>query len=162
MAICRECGTGVRTSRLLNEADSLAKVMPSTSRYKTTSLAGPANAGRRYLQPRLPVKRRTASGCRALARLRNEMDDPALHVADARYQCIAAICDVAESNTLTAGQPFHRTVKIKSCSTSYPRSADFPLCDVPDVPAGYQHRRGVAALFDVGSMFGTSVPAVVF
>lgn len=37
----------------------------------------------------------------ALARLRNEMDDPALHIADARYQCIAAICDVV-SNTLTA------------------------------------------------------------
>ncbi len=29
------------------------------------------------------------------------MDDPALHIADARYQCIAAICDVV-SNTLTA------------------------------------------------------------
>lgn len=37
----------------------------------------------------------------ALARLRNEMDDPALHIADARYQCISAICDVV-SNTLTA------------------------------------------------------------
>lgn len=29
------------------------------------------------------------------------MDDPALHIADARYQSIAAICD-AVSNTLTA------------------------------------------------------------
>ena len=29
------------------------------------------------------------------------MDDPALHIADARYQCIAAICDTV-SNTLTA------------------------------------------------------------
>ncbi|HER1245856.1 TPA: Fe(2+) transporter permease subunit FeoB [Salmonella enterica subsp. salamae serovar 48:z:e,n,x,z15] len=37
----------------------------------------------------------------SLARLKDEMDDPALHIADARYQCIAAICDVA-SNTLTA------------------------------------------------------------
>ncbi len=37
---------------LLNEADSLAKVIAPTS-AETTSLAGPANAGRRYLQPRL-------------------------------------------------------------------------------------------------------------
>ena len=42
----------------------------------------------------------------ALARLRNEMDDPALHIADARYQCIAAICDVV-SNTDGRTQPFH-------------------------------------------------------
>lgn len=33
----------------------------------------------------------------SLARLKDEMDDPALHIADARYQCIAAV-----SNTLTA------------------------------------------------------------
>ncbi|EAQ0313914.1 Fe(2+) transporter permease subunit FeoB [Salmonella enterica] len=37
----------------------------------------------------------------SLARLKDEMDDPALHIADARYQCIAAICDVV-NNTLTA------------------------------------------------------------
>ncbi|MRS17131.1 Fe(2+) transporter permease subunit FeoB [Enterobacteriaceae bacterium RIT691] len=37
----------------------------------------------------------------AVARLNEEMDDPALHIADARYQAIAAICD-AVSNTLTA------------------------------------------------------------
>lgn len=37
----------------------------------------------------------------SLARLKDEMDDPALHIADARYQCIAAIFDVV-SNTLTA------------------------------------------------------------
>ena len=37
----------------------------------------------------------------ALERLRGEIDDPALHIADARYQSIAAICDVV-SNTLTA------------------------------------------------------------
>lgn len=36
-----------------------------------------------------------------LARLKNEMDDPGLHIADARYQTIAAMCD-AVSNTLTA------------------------------------------------------------
>ena len=37
----------------------------------------------------------------AETRLKSEMDDPALHIADARYQAIAAICDVV-SNTLTA------------------------------------------------------------
>ncbi|MTH47709.1 Fe(2+) transporter permease subunit FeoB [Intestinirhabdus alba] len=37
----------------------------------------------------------------SLARLSDELDDPALHIADARYQCIAALCDVV-SNTLTA------------------------------------------------------------
>jgi ferrous iron transporter FeoB len=37
----------------------------------------------------------------ALARLQEEMDDPALHIADARYQAIASVCDVV-SNTLTA------------------------------------------------------------
>ncbi|ANI80923.1 Fe(2+) transporter permease subunit FeoB [Kosakonia oryzae] len=37
----------------------------------------------------------------ALARLKEGMDDPALHIADARYQSIAAICDTV-SNTLTA------------------------------------------------------------
>ncbi|MBN0889252.1 hypothetical protein JTM01_41125, partial [Pseudomonas aeruginosa] len=29
----------------------------------------------------------------ALANLSDEIDDPALHIADARYQTIAAICD---------------------------------------------------------------------
>ena len=37
----------------------------------------------------------------AQARLSDELDDPALHIADARYQAIAAICDVV-SNALTA------------------------------------------------------------
>ncbi|WP_312629638.1 Fe(2+) transporter permease subunit FeoB [Scandinavium sp.] len=37
----------------------------------------------------------------AIQRLNTEMDDPALHIADARYQSIAAVCDVV-SNTLTA------------------------------------------------------------
>ncbi len=36
-----------------------------------------------------------------LTRLQREIDDPALHIADARYQAISAICDVV-SNTLTA------------------------------------------------------------
>lgn len=33
-------------------------------------------------------------------RLRNEMDDSALYIVDARYQCIVVICDVV-SNILT-------------------------------------------------------------
>ncbi|KNC90182.1 Fe(2+) transporter permease subunit FeoB [Trabulsiella odontotermitis] len=37
----------------------------------------------------------------ALAHLHDSMDDPALHIADARYQTIAAVCD-SVSNTLTA------------------------------------------------------------
>ncbi|MGK0602796.1 Fe(2+) transporter permease subunit FeoB [Yokenella regensburgei] len=37
----------------------------------------------------------------AIARLQDTMDDPALHIADARYQTIAAVCD-SVSNTLTA------------------------------------------------------------
>lgn len=37
----------------------------------------------------------------SMARLRSAMDDPALHIADARYQSIAALCDTV-SNTLTA------------------------------------------------------------
>jgi len=37
----------------------------------------------------------------SLARLRAALDDPALHIADARYQSIAALCDTV-SNTLTA------------------------------------------------------------
>ncbi len=37
----------------------------------------------------------------AQTRLQSDIDDPALHIADARYQAISAICD-AVSNTLTA------------------------------------------------------------
>ncbi|MBA5602616.1 Fe(2+) transporter permease subunit FeoB [Pectobacterium aroidearum] len=37
----------------------------------------------------------------SLANLQKEMDDPALHIVDARYQTIAAICE-SVSNTLTA------------------------------------------------------------
>ncbi|HKS34866.1 MAG TPA: Fe(2+) transporter permease subunit FeoB [Enterobacteriaceae bacterium] len=46
----------------------------------------------------------------ALQRLSKEIDDPALHIADARYQSIAAICDVV-SNTLTA-EPSRLTTAI--------------------------------------------------
>lgn len=85
---------------LLNEADSLAKVMPSDIPLKQ----------RRWLGLQMlegDIYSRAYAGeasqhlDAALARLRNEMDDSALHIADARYQCIAAICDVV-SNTLTA------------------------------------------------------------
>ncbi|HBC0473617.1 TPA: Fe(2+) transporter permease subunit FeoB, partial [Escherichia coli] len=85
---------------LLNEADSLAKVMPSDIPLKQ----------RRWLGLQMlegDIYSRAYAGeasqhlDAALARLCNEMDDPALHIADARYQCIAAICDVV-SNTLTA------------------------------------------------------------
>lgn len=85
---------------LLNEADSLAKVMPSDIPLKQ----------RRWLGLQMlegDIYSRAYAGeasqhlDAALTRLRNEMDDPALHIADARYQCIAAICDVV-SNTLTA------------------------------------------------------------
>ncbi len=114
---------------LLNEADSLAKVMPSDIPLKqrrwlglqmlegdiySRAYAGEASqhldAQRRWLGLQMlegDIYSRAYAGeasqhlDAALARLRNEMDDPALHIADARYQCIAAICDVV-SNTLTA------------------------------------------------------------
>jgi ferrous iron transport protein B len=67
---------------------------------KTAPVARPADAGRGYLQPRLC--RHAADKLDAtVARLSDELDDPALHIADARYQAIASICDVV-SNALTA------------------------------------------------------------
>ena len=57
----------------------------------------------------------------ALARLRNEMDDPALHIADARYQCIAAICDTV-SNTLTAEPSRFTTAVDKIVLNRFPTS----------------------------------------
>ncbi len=89
----------VHYAQPLNEADSLAKVMPSDIPLKTTSLAGPTLEGDIYSRAYAGEASQHLDA--ALARLRNEMDDPALHIADARYQCIAAICDVV-SNTLTA------------------------------------------------------------
>lgn len=86
---------------LLNEADSLAKVMPSDIPLKQ----------RRWLGLQMlegDIYSRAYAGeasqhlDAALARLRNEMDDPALHIADARYQCIAAICDVVSNTLYTA------------------------------------------------------------
>ncbi len=55
----------------------------------------------------------------------DEIDDPALHIADARYQTIAAICD-AVSNTLTAEPPLHRRDG-QSDPQPLPRVADFSL-----------------------------------
>ncbi|MBB1202037.1 Fe(2+) transporter permease subunit FeoB [Enterobacteriaceae bacterium 89] len=85
---------------LLREADILAQAIPQEMPFRqrrwlglqmlegdiySRAYAGDANS---QLQA-------------AEARLQEEMDDPALHIADARYQAIAAICDVV-SNTLTA------------------------------------------------------------
>jgi ferrous iron transport protein B len=83
---------------------------------KTAPVARPADAGRRYLQPRL--RRHAADKLDAtVARLSDELDDPALHIADARYQAIAAICDVV-SNALTA-EPSRFTAAVdKLCSTA--------------------------------------------
>jgi ferrous iron transport protein B len=53
----------------------------------------------------------------SLARLQDEIDDPALHIADARYQTIAAICE-AVSNTLTAESSQFTAAVDKSFSTA--------------------------------------------
>ncbi len=82
----------------------------------------------------------------ALANLSDEIDDPALHIADARYQTIAAICD-AVSNTLTAEPSRFTRGDGQSDPQPLPRVADFSLCHVPDVPAGDKHRRRAAADF---------------
>lgn len=86
---------------LLREADDLAKVMPQEMPLKQRrwlglqmlegdiySLSYAGDAAQQQLNT-------------ATERLHKEMDDPALHIADARYQSIAAVCDVV-SNTLTA------------------------------------------------------------
>ncbi|UMX55644.1 Fe(2+) transporter permease subunit FeoB [Escherichia coli] len=82
----------------------------------------------------------------ALANLSDEIDDPALHTADARYQTIAAICD-AVSNTPTAEPSRFTAAMDKVILNRLPRAADFSLCHVLDVPAGDQHRRRAAADF---------------
>ncbi|PSN07101.1 Fe(2+) transporter permease subunit FeoB [Siccibacter turicensis] len=85
---------------LLREAESLAQAMPA-------SLTAPQ---RRWLAIQMlegDIYSRARAGdaahhlAAAQARLEQEMDDPALHIADARYQSIAAICE-AVSNSLTA------------------------------------------------------------
>jgi ferrous iron transport protein B len=85
---------------LLREADQLAQFMPQTMPQKQ----------RRWLGLQMlegDIYSRAFAGEAAqkldlsLANLSEELDDPALHIADARYQSIAAICEVV-SNTLTA------------------------------------------------------------
>ncbi|WP_318371092.1 Fe(2+) transporter permease subunit FeoB [Enterobacter sp.] len=85
---------------LLREADALAAAMAADM---------PARQ-RRWLGLQMlegDIYSRSYAGSAAqnlpdtLARLQQEMDDPGLHIADARYQTIAAVCD-AVSNTLTA------------------------------------------------------------
>jgi len=85
---------------LLREADRLAQAMPRSLAQKQ----------RRWLGLQMlegDIYSRAFAGNAAqqlepsLARLNAELDDPALHIADARYQSIAAICE-AVSNTLTA------------------------------------------------------------
>lgn len=85
---------------LLQEADSLANAMAKDMPLKQ----------RRWLGLQMlegDIYSRAYAGDAAqnldaaIARLSETMDDPALHIADARYQCIAAICDTV-SNTLTA------------------------------------------------------------
>ena len=92
---------------LLREVDFLTQKMPPTLALRQ----------RRWLGLQLlegDIYSRAASGDaatalpQALARLQETLDDPALHIADARYQSIAAICD-AVSNSLTA-EPHRLTV----------------------------------------------------
>ncbi|MGY5955063.1 Fe(2+) transporter permease subunit FeoB [Kosakonia sp. BK9b] len=85
---------------LAREADALAQMMPSEMPWQQRRWMGlqmlegdiysRANSGINTQQLEM-----------AQSRLQTEMDDPALHIADARYQSIAAICD-SVSNTLTA------------------------------------------------------------
>ncbi len=81
----------------------------------------------------------------ATANLSDEIDDPALHIADARYQTIAAICD-AVSNTLTA-EPSRFTAAMDKVILNRFLGLPIFLCHVLDVPAGDQHRRRAAADF---------------
>ena len=85
---------------LLREADALAQHIPAEMPLQQ----------RRWLGMQMlegDIYSRTYAGDASqhlqgsLARLESEIDDPALHIADARYQTIAAVCDVV-SNTLTA------------------------------------------------------------
>ena len=85
---------------LLHEADRLAQFMDPTMPQKQ----------RRWLGLQMlegDIYSRAFAGNAAqkldasLAHLSEELDDPALHIADARYLSIAAVCEVV-SNTLTA------------------------------------------------------------
>lgn len=85
---------------LLREANSLADAMsPSLPLKQRRWLGMQILDGDIY--SRAWVGNAAESLPAALERLNSELDDPALHIADARYQSISAICD-AVSNTLTA------------------------------------------------------------
>ena len=85
---------------LLHEADTLANAIPAEMPLKQRRWLG-----MQMLEGDIYSREYAAEAGQqltaSLARLQAEMDDPALHIADARYQTIAAICD-AISNTLTA------------------------------------------------------------
>lgn len=85
---------------LLQEAGNLAQAMPNDIPPKLRQWLG-----LQMLEGDI-YSRAYAGGAAekldaSLANLANKLDDPALHIADARYQSISAICD-SVSNTLTA------------------------------------------------------------
>lgn len=85
---------------LLREATQLAAAMPATlSEEQRRWLAIQMLEGDIYSHARSGDT--TDALAAARNRLEHEMDDPALHIADARYQSIATICE-AVSNSLTA------------------------------------------------------------
>ena len=85
---------------LLQEADSLADAMAKDMPLKQRRWLG-----LQMLEGDIYSREYAGNAAHklddALANLSAEIADPALHIADARYQSIAAICD-AVSNTLTA------------------------------------------------------------
>ncbi|WP_449547214.1 Fe(2+) transporter permease subunit FeoB [Lelliottia amnigena] len=85
---------------LLQEADHLAQEMAQTMPQKQRRWLG-----LQMLEGDIYSRRYAGNAAQkldiSLARLNEQLDDPALHIADARYQSIAAICEVV-SNTLTA------------------------------------------------------------
>jgi ferrous iron transport protein B len=86
----------------------------------------------------------------ALANLSDEIDDPALHIADALSDHRRHLRRRQQHPDRRA-KPLHRGDG-QSDPQPLPRVADFSLCHVPDVPAGDQHRRRAAADFDAGSV----------
>lgn len=85
---------------LLQEADHLAQEMAQTMPQKQRRWLG-----LQMLEGDIYSRRYAGDAAQkldlSLARLNEQLDDPTLHIADARYQSIAAICEVV-SNTLTA------------------------------------------------------------
>ncbi|KNC11044.1 ferrous iron transporter B [Klebsiella sp. RIT-PI-d] len=85
---------------LLREAQHLAQLMPENMPLQQRRWLG-----LQMLEGDIYSRAYAQDAAYALddvqARLKHDIDDPALHIADARYQCIAAICDTV-SNSLTA------------------------------------------------------------